>query len=694
MKRSRDEVLTSCSQLKRPVLSSRGEASGQPQMMNGGAQKLTTNDALAYLKAVKDIFQDKRDKYDDFLEVMKDFKAQRIDTVGVIARVKELFKGHRDLILGFNTFLPKGYEITLPSEDDQPAPKKPVEFEEAINFVNKIKTRFQGDDHVYKSFLDILNMYRKEDKSITEVYQEVAAIFQDHPDLLDEFTHFLPDASAAASTHYASARNSMLRDRSSAMPTIRQLHVEKRERTIVSHGDHDPSVDRPDPDHDRGLLRIEKERRRVEKEKERREDRDKRERERDDRDYEHDGARDRERFSHKRNRKAEDSGAEPLLDADENFGVRPMSSTCDDKNSLKSMYSQEFAFCEKVKEKLRNPDDYQEFLKCLHIYSREIITRHELQSLVGDLLGKYPDLMEGFNEFLLQSEKNDGGFLAGVMNKKSLWNDGHGLKQIKVEDKDRDQDRDRDRYRDDGMKERDREFRERDKSTAIANKDVLGSKMSLYPSKEKYLSKPINELDLSNCDQCTPSYRLLPKNYPIPVASQKTELGAEVLNDYWVSVTSGSEDYSFKHMRKNQYEESLFRCEDDRFELDMLLESVNVTTKRVEELLDKINSNIIKGDSPIRIEEHLTAINLRCIERLYGDHGLDVMEVLRKNAPLALPVILTRLKQKQEEWARCRADFSKVWGEIYAKNYHKSLDHRSFYFKQQDTKSLSTKGNK
>lgn len=52
--------------------------------------------------------------------------------------------------------------------------------------------------------------------------------------------------------------------------------------------------------------------------------------------------------------------------------------------------------------------------------------------------------------------------------------------------------------------------------------------------------------------------------YPIPSVSQRTELGAEVLNDHWVSVTSGSEDYSFKHMRKNQYEESLFRCEDDR----------------------------------------------------------------------------------------------------------------------------------
>lgn len=55
--------------------------------------------------------------------------------------------------------------------------------------------------------------------------------------------------------------------------------------------------------------------------------------------------------------------------------------------------------------------------------------------------------------------------------------------------------------------------------------------------------------------------------YPIPSASQRSQLAHQVLNDHWVSVTSGSEDYSFKHMRKNQYEESLFRCEDDRLEI-------------------------------------------------------------------------------------------------------------------------------
>lgn len=53
--------------------------------------------------------------------------------------MKELFRGDRDLILGFNTFLPKGYEITLPPEDEPLLKKKPVDFEEAMSFVHKIK---------------------------------------------------------------------------------------------------------------------------------------------------------------------------------------------------------------------------------------------------------------------------------------------------------------------------------------------------------------------------------------------------------------------------------------------------------------------------------------------------------------------------------------------------------------------------
>lgn len=37
----------------------------------------------------------------------------RIDTEGVILRVKDLFRGNHHLILGFNQFLPQGYKIEV-----------------------------------------------------------------------------------------------------------------------------------------------------------------------------------------------------------------------------------------------------------------------------------------------------------------------------------------------------------------------------------------------------------------------------------------------------------------------------------------------------------------------------------------------------------------------------------------------------
>lgn len=62
------------------------------------------------------------------------------------------------------------------------------------------------------------------------------------------------------------------------------------------------------------------------------------------------------------------------------------------------------------------------------------------------------------------------------------------------------------------------------------------------------LSKPISEVaaEFNPDDRCTPSYVRVPAAYPKLKSSGRTELGGQVLNDAWVSIISGSEDYSFK----------------------------------------------------------------------------------------------------------------------------------------------------
>ncbi|KAL8518882.1 hypothetical protein ACS0TY_010010 [Phlomoides rotata] len=611
MKRFRDDddALADSEPRRRPAISPRVEQPEQRVQIASSAPKLTTNDALSYLKHVKEIFDAENDnKYDVFLKVMKDFKAQRVTTSGVISRVKELFGDNRDLVLGFNTFLPKGHEITLPPEDEPLPEKNSLTFEDALGFVSKIKARFDGN--VYKAFLDILYMYRKNNKTIQEIYQEVAGLFQEHVELLVDFIHFLPGICGTISADYKqSLMNHIINGdgRDSPMTMAWCTQVEK-----WNHVDKDEV-------------------------------------------------------------KREDAGKD---DCEKDIGHRSArgddSVTDQFRQELKDM---ELSFCAKVRDRLQNPEVAEKCSDCIRAFLYMFCTEDDFCNLIYSLLGAHSDVMEACEDFFSYIDKNG-----------SLRNNRRVFRTLKVDGRDYHDRKDAEKNKDHNIRARDRH----DRGLSSNTKDFPGQSTSCA-SKEKFLAKPIQELDLSNCESCTPSYRHLPENYPIPSTSRRTEIGDEVLNDRWVSVTSGSEDYSFKHMRKNQYEESLFRCEDDRFELDMLLESVKATAKRVEELIDSMNARAFKTESSFHIEDHLTVLNLRCIERLYGDHGLDVTDALRKNAPLALPVILTRLKQKQGEWERCRVDFNKVWAEIYAKNYHKSLDHRSFYFKQQDTKDLTAK---
>ncbi|KAJ7665094.1 the NrsfREST-Msin3b Pah1 complex, partial [Mycena polygramma] len=81
---------------------------------------LSVPDALDYLDAVKNQFQNQPEVYNRFLDILKEFKLRVIDTLGVILRVSQLFHKHRSLIQGFTLFLPLGYGIVVSKNPAEP----------------------------------------------------------------------------------------------------------------------------------------------------------------------------------------------------------------------------------------------------------------------------------------------------------------------------------------------------------------------------------------------------------------------------------------------------------------------------------------------------------------------------------------------------------------------------------------------
>ena len=80
----------------------------------------------------------------------------------------------------------------------------------------------------------------------------------------------------------------------------------------------------------------------------------------------------------------------------------------------------------------------------------------------------------------------------------------------------------------------------------------------------------------------------------------------------------------------------------------------------------------------------LGTVHLNAIVRIYGEHGNELLELLAKNPAGAIPVVLKRLKQKDAEWRKARQEIARQWKELLEKNYHRALDHRSFYFRQHE----------
>ncbi|RWS25812.1 Paired amphipathic helix protein Sin3a-like protein, partial [Leptotrombidium deliense] len=724
-------------------------------------QRLKVEDALSYLDQVKFKFNNQPQVYNDFLDIMKEFKSQSIDTPGVIQRVSNLFKGHPELIVGFNTFLPPGYKIEMQANDQvnvsmpssaliiqttsgtatlvntsshvgannplaslalhhpvqlsgvhqnstksgvatnsvaqhsahqnlsasvrsgaaaiidaHHAPQtqsgntihgsgapnalslnsagnngsasgnssasgtQPVEFNHAINYVNKIKNRFQGQPEVYKQFLEILHAYQKEQKILkegkqtenkplteSEVYSQVAKLFKNQEDLLQEFGQFLPDANgpgptvfsvshggAVGSGLHGSGVHSSLSTAISAVDSLTAAHR-------AANNDHGAIVKKPLVRTGSGSI----------------------------------GSGLSQSSLHQQGiaQKRNAAGLQQSPSLQSQSKHPKMTSLRDVSLAEAGKYGSlnEFAFFDKVRKALRVQEVYDNFLRCLLLYNHEVVSRSELILLVTPFLGKFPELLKWFKEFLGCREGGSGTPNSYSNAPSNLLNNMEGLPQRVV-----------------GIRERER--------------DRMNSEVGM-------------EIDYASCKRYGASYRALPKNYMQPKCSGRTPLCKEVLNDTWVSFPSWSEDSTFVTSRKTQYEEYIYRCEDERFELDVVIETNLATIRVLEAVQKKLTKMTYDERNKHRLDDCLggtsAVIHQRAIRRIYGDKAVEIIEGLKKNPAVAVPLVLRRLKAKEEEWREAQKQFNKVWREQNEKYYLKSLDHQGMSFKQNDIKLLRSK---
>jgi len=738
-----------------------GPPAVMPPQGSGGMRELRVEDALVYLDDVKREFGDRPKIYNEFLEIMKNFKSQEVDTPGVIDRVSRLFRGYNNLILGFNKFLPDGYKISLqdlerreaelqrqaqqqqasasgyfqgqtgarpsppnpvathlmqqqqPRRDGPPqqvtshlqnhgrppastaqgppqgyAPKRPppgqappqaaigrgagngkaiangipppqqqiprqgpppqqihrgpappthppqhvqvqaqpqhqaVEFDHAISYVTNIKKRFADDPSTYHQFLEILHTYQKEQRGIKEVLEQVASLFADHPDLLKEFTFFLPDAvqeQAKERLHRAAAESE---SRQALAAQQQQQGYTGRQMPPAWHS----GPRGLDPNRTQQIRKLSQ-----------------------------------QKFIDMTGQKVEVQ-EESTLSPRQSPVVKkrpssPGSGGTGQPSSQPetSVYNSavERQFFDSVKEALTTysrdgGQAWAEFIKCLDMYAQELLSKNEMLSFVEQLLGnRSAELFEEFKRILA----------------------------------------------------------------------AAGSPSGSAPSMEdSWYSVPLSDIDFFRCRQCTPSYRALPRDYPAPPCSERSDDEAKVLNNIWVSLPKGSEEsYTFRHMRRNHYEEMLFRCEDERFEIDQVIDSNAATLCRLEPIAEEITqlaqeeemqsdfmSGIVGkvtgecGMGGLRFQytfepKILGVVHRNAIARLYGDSGQEMLEMIVKNPTAAIPAVVARLRQKDREWKVTRGKLNRHWKELAEANYFKSLDHRSLTWRTIDKRATSTR---
>ncbi|KAI5982746.1 hypothetical protein EDD15DRAFT_2398855, partial [Pisolithus albus] len=679
-----------------------------PQKSADPNRPLNVTDALTYLDAVKIQFHDRPDVYNNFLDIMKDFKSEVIDTPGVIERVSMLFHGSPPLIQGFNTFLPPGYRIEISSDPSDP---------NMIIVTTPMGTTTQTTSEparprggILKSSLPAVSgpPYPQLSRSITP-YQ-LAHLQQP----MDSLTTGLQPPSTTAAASFLGNLNNKLENRPPGEFNHAIQYLNKIKARFAD-----------DPDIYKQFLEIlqtyQKEQRHLQ----------------DSQVY----LQVQSLFKDAPDLLAEfkdflpeaqitipapstvvgiqppfsvhllTSGRPTRINLAENLlqhrshlqrrGVKPKIKTTTPIPSSKSTTNRtkrvkhthrpgepesphftpyglstaspphptqsatlihshampqaafahlsmipgvqpiipnahssvvsppdELLFFERAKRTLESKDTYEEFLKLLNLYSKDIIDTKMLVDLAQAFLGD-GELFSQFKEVT-----------------------GYDDRQDNVE---------------------------------------YGPPGSIRTGPPEPVSaQPAGEGE-------GPSYRRLPDSEIRLACSGRDQLCRSVLNDVWVShPTWASEEAGFISHKKNAFEEQLHKSEEERHEYHVQLEALSRTIALFEPLNARIEEMTNEERAAFRLKADFggpsKSIYHRILKKVYGrEAGTEIIQALQDCPSFAVPVVLARLKGKDEEWRRAQREWNKTWREVDAKNFYKSLDHQGIVFKTNDKRCITAK---
>ncbi|VDP83047.1 unnamed protein product [Echinostoma caproni] len=293
---------------------------------------------------------------------------------------------------------------------------------------------------------------------------------------------------------------------------------------------------------------------------------------------------------------------------------------------------------------------YQTFQQILKLFNRNMLTVDELLGATKTLFPRHSDVWKSFHDMIMLSAPYSNTELSGAL----------GLQSSDL---------------------RDREKLDRDRRGSFDDPHEApgAGHVTLNAFAEDAAQKRL-DLDFSKLRLCGTSYRALPSNFPQSKCSgrQKCPIAKE-----------------FVSSKKNQYEENMYRVEDERYEVDMVTELNRMAMQNLVVVKRKMDSMKREELTQFQLDDNLSgtsAILMRkAIHRVYGDKAGDVICGLKTCPETVVPLVIQRMRQKDTEWREAIRGYQRSWADQDARNYLRSLDHQGATFKQRDAPLIRSK---